>query len=64
MRFAWKVKPQNMLLFACHFTNASAQTIQGGRFVGYHYLGGKEHAQKSEEAKNIMNETIAASTKN
>ena len=64
MRFAWKVKPQNMLLFACHFTNASAQTIQGGRFIGWHYLGGKENAQKSEETKKIMNESIAASRTN
>jgi len=39
MRFAWKVQPRNMLLFACHFTNASAQSIQGGRFLAYHYGG-------------------------
>ncbi|KAJ8314748.1 hypothetical protein KUTeg_006898 [Tegillarca granosa] len=38
MRFAWKVQPRNMLLFACHFTNSSAQTIQGIRFINYHYF--------------------------
>lgn len=37
-----------MLLFACHFTNASAQGIQGARFLGYHYGGG---AQREEEEK-------------
>lgn len=60
MRFAWKVQPRNMLLFACHFTNASAQTIQGGRFIGYHYLGSKQRDQKAEEVKQQMNEAIAA----
>ena len=35
MRFAIKVRPQNMLLFACHFTNETAQLIQLGR-VGLH----------------------------
>ncbi|KAK4883693.1 hypothetical protein RN001_007012 [Aquatica leii] len=38
MRFAWKVQPQNLLLFACHFTNETAQLIQLGRFVDYHYM--------------------------
>uniref|UniRef100_A0A1A9W7Z7 Mitochondrial pyruvate carrier n=1 Tax=Glossina brevipalpis TaxID=37001 RepID=A0A1A9W7Z7_9MUSC len=38
MRFALRVKPKNMLLFACHFTNASAQTVQGIRFIKYHHL--------------------------
>ncbi|CAH1373413.1 mitochondrial pyruvate carrier 1 [Tenebrio molitor] len=37
MRFAWKVEPQNMLLFACHFTNESAQLVQLTRFVNYNY---------------------------
>ncbi|XP_055954630.1 mitochondrial pyruvate carrier 1 [Patella vulgata] len=35
MRFAWKVQPRNLLLFACHFTNVTAQTSQGGRFINY-----------------------------
>jgi len=38
MRFAWKVQPRNLLLFACHITNFTAQTIQGTRFVNYHYF--------------------------
>lgn len=59
MRFAWKVKPQNMLLFACHFTNASAQSIQGGRFVSYHYLGGKEREGREQVKANILKEEIA-----
>ncbi|VDN35476.1 unnamed protein product [Gongylonema pulchrum] len=28
MRFAWRVEPRNMLLFACHFTNISLQLMQ------------------------------------
>lgn len=28
MRFAWLVQPRNLLLFACHFTNFSAQLTQ------------------------------------
>lgn len=49
MRFAWKVQPRNMLLFACHFTNASAQSIQAGRFLAYHYGGRKEADEKQKE---------------
>ncbi|XP_063704840.1 mitochondrial pyruvate carrier 1 [Culicoides brevitarsis] len=44
MRFAYKVQPRNWLLFACHVTNFTAQCIQNGRFIQYHYLGGKEKA--------------------
>ena len=35
MRFAWKVQPRNMLLFACHATNDFAQAVQGFRLVKY-----------------------------
>uniref|UniRef100_A0A914VDB9 Mitochondrial pyruvate carrier n=1 Tax=Plectus sambesii TaxID=2011161 RepID=A0A914VDB9_9BILA len=38
MRFAWKVQPRNMLLFACHFTNSAAQLTQLGRWLNHHYL--------------------------
>lgn len=38
MRFAWIVQPQNMLLFACHFTNEGAQLVQLSRFIKYTYL--------------------------
>jgi hypothetical protein len=42
VRFAWMVKPRNYLLFACHATNATAQTIQEVRFVNYWHRGGRE----------------------
>ncbi|CAJ0579182.1 unnamed protein product, partial [Mesorhabditis spiculigera] len=38
MRFAWHVQPRNMLLFACHFTNFSAQTGQMFRYLNHNYL--------------------------
>ncbi|KYN04933.1 PREDICTED: mitochondrial pyruvate carrier 1-like [Cyphomyrmex costatus] len=46
MRFAWKVQPRNLLLFACHITNAGAQMTQGYRFLDYHYGQQKEPEQK------------------
>ena len=39
---AWMVQPRNYLLFACHFTNATAQTVQDIRFVKYWHYGGRE----------------------
>lgn len=42
MRFAWRVQPRNYLLFACHLTNATAQSVQEFRFVNYWYMGGRE----------------------
>ena len=39
---AWRVQPRNYLLFACHFTNATAQSIQDIRFYNYWYNGGRE----------------------
>jgi hypothetical protein len=39
---AWMVQPRNYLLFACHFTNAMAQTVQDVRFVNYWHYGGRE----------------------
>ncbi|XP_026732023.1 mitochondrial pyruvate carrier 1-like [Trichoplusia ni] len=38
MRFALRVKPRNLLLFACHFTNECAQITQGIRFIKYHFI--------------------------
>jgi hypothetical protein len=35
MRFALKVKPQNLLLFACHACNESVQLYTLGRLVNY-----------------------------
>lgn len=65
MRFAIKVEPRNMLLFACHFTNEGAQLTQLGRFINYHYLGGAEKpkdAPKEEEASAASASTPAAAT--
>ncbi|XP_032681386.1 mitochondrial pyruvate carrier 1 isoform X1 [Odontomachus brunneus] len=45
MRFAIKVQPRNMLLFACHFVNEGAQITQGCRFINYHYLSKEQQAQ-------------------
>jgi len=42
MRFAWRVQPRNYLLFACHLTNSTAQSVQDARFVNYWYNGGRE----------------------
>lgn len=39
---AWRVQPRNYLLFACHMTNATAQSVQDARFVNYWYNGGRE----------------------
>lgn len=49
MRFAWKVQPRNMLLFGCHITNFTAQSIQGARCLEYNYLGGNKHEQAEEK---------------
>ncbi|XP_029166532.1 mitochondrial pyruvate carrier 1-like [Nylanderia fulva] len=46
MRFAFKVKPRNLLLFACHIANVGAQLTQGYRFLDYHYIQQKEPDQK------------------
>lgn len=43
MRFALKVQPRNMLLFACHFVNSCAQLTQAYRFLDYHYISQQEH---------------------
>lgn len=45
-RFAWMVKPRNLLLLACHLTNISAQSVQAGRYINYHYLTKPEDRQK------------------
>ncbi|KAF9056144.1 hypothetical protein BJ165DRAFT_1431209 [Panaeolus papilionaceus] len=42
MRFAWRVQPRNYLLFACHLTNATAQTVNDIRFYKYWNMGGRE----------------------
>lgn len=42
MRFAWKVQPRNPLLFACHLTNITAQSIQGLRFLNHQIKSDKQ----------------------
>ncbi|GAA5832265.1 hypothetical protein JCM11251_004300 [Rhodosporidiobolus azoricus] len=48
MRFAWRVQPRNYLLFACHATNATAQALQGTRFL--QYFGGKDSIAEAKDA--------------
>ncbi|CAG9861244.1 unnamed protein product [Phyllotreta striolata] len=43
MRFAWKVEPRNLLLFACHFTNEGAQLVQLTRAIIYN---SQQHQEK------------------
>ena len=50
--------PRNYLLFACHATNATAQSIQGARFINYWYMGGKE--KSASEAKGPVTQAIEA----
>ena len=69
MRFAWRVQPRNYLLFACHATNATAQSIQDARFVNYWYYGGREKkyglqgTDGIQEAKGKVTEAIEATKK-
>ncbi|XP_060072081.1 uncharacterized protein LOC132551954 [Ylistrum balloti] len=46
MRFAWKVQPRNMLLFACHATNETTQLVQLMRFTHYYYIKSPEDRDK------------------
>jgi len=54
MRFAWRVIPRNYLLFACHATNATAQGVQGARFVNYWYMGGKDRKEAAPKAAEVQ----------
>ncbi|XP_021188749.2 mitochondrial pyruvate carrier 1 [Helicoverpa armigera] len=60
MRFAWKVQPRNMLLFACHFTNTFAQLTQGARFVNHNYLQNKKDIQTVKPAIVQASEPVAS----
>ncbi|KAH8917016.1 UPF0041-domain-containing protein [Atractiella rhizophila] len=52
MRFAWMVQPRNYLLFACHATNASAQSVQLFRFLNHHgYIGSGSGKSAIEDGK-------------
>ena len=50
---AWQVQPRNYLLFACHATNATAQTLNDARFVRYWYMGGRDAKLKNEPKKEL-----------
>ncbi|XP_045468651.1 mitochondrial pyruvate carrier 1 [Harmonia axyridis] len=50
MRFAWKVKPQNMLLFACHLTNEAAQLTQLGRYTYFTYVDQPQSSENIQPA--------------
>nr|XP_023023343.1 mitochondrial pyruvate carrier 1 [Leptinotarsa decemlineata] len=56
MRFALKVQPRNMLLFACHFTNEGAQLVQLTRCIKYNYLD-KTKEQTVGQTDNQKNST-------
>jgi hypothetical protein len=49
MSTAWRVQPRNYLLLACHTTNATAQSVQGYRFLNYWNFGGKEQKEQERE---------------
>lgn len=49
------MQPRNYLLFACHTVNTAGQTIQGGRFLNYWYMGGKERKDLQKVAEPIQN---------
>ncbi|ESN90145.1 hypothetical protein HELRODRAFT_186214 [Helobdella robusta] len=53
MRFAWKVQPRNMLLFACHFTNEVTQLFQLGRYADFYY---RQTPEQQEETRKFYKE--------
>lgn len=53
MRFAIKVLPMNMLLFACHFTNECAQLYQLQRVYGGYDLFYKPKVASGDKVKGL-----------
>jgi len=47
MRFAWMVRPRNILLLTCHISNETVQLIQIGRKIHWEHFGGKDASLKS-----------------
>ena len=45
MRFAWRVQPRNLLLFSCHFSNATCQAYLFSRKMAYN----REQAAKNKQ---------------
>ncbi|OON15504.1 hypothetical protein X801_08695 [Opisthorchis viverrini] len=62
MRFAIVVQPRNLLLFACHITNETAQCVQMGRFIDYWYVARSLSISirfvKSEEQRERIRESF------
>ncbi|KER25665.1 hypothetical protein T265_06902 [Opisthorchis viverrini] len=50
MRFAIVVQPRNLLLFACHITNETAQCVQMGRFIDYWFVKSEEQRERIRES--------------
>ncbi|KAK4332363.1 Mitochondrial pyruvate carrier 1 [Rhodotorula toruloides] len=48
MRFAWRVQPRN------HATNATAQSLQGFRFIKYNYMDTDKGAEAVKEAATAL----------
>jgi hypothetical protein len=61
---AWRVQPRNYLLFACHLTNSTAQSIQGIRFVNYWYQGGREKKLAAADTTSNVVEVTAGKDAN
>ncbi|ANZ76635.1 BA75_04270T0 [Komagataella pastoris] len=55
MRYSLAIKPQNYLLFGCHFVNEIAQLGQGYRFVMYKYVNDDKKTQVSADQKKVNN---------
>ncbi|KAI0464085.1 hypothetical protein LJB42_001686 [Komagataella kurtzmanii] len=56
MRYSLAIKPQNYLLFGCHFVNEIAQLGQGYRYVRYTYGDeGKKAQEVSPDQKKVGN---------
>mmetsp|Transcript_6405 Transcript_6405/g.19378 ORF Transcript_6405/g.19378 Transcript_6405/m.19378 type:complete len:131 (-) Transcript_6405:179-571(-) len=53
MRFAWRVKPRNMLLFSCHFSNEAVQLYQFQRSLGGYDYFNTEQAAEGEALKDL-----------
>lgn len=54
MRYAMAVTPRNYLLFGCHIVNFTSQVVQGYRFTGYWYQGGREEVMKQRAASGLV----------
>lgn len=49
MRYSLAVKPQNYLLFGCHFVNELAQLAQGFRWTKHHFSDNKLEGAEAEK---------------